>query len=57
MLVFFMKKEKQTLINIGTGKDFTIREYAFLINIIINPKKNLKLNLIKLSQMEHQEKS
>ena len=39
---FYEKKIKQTLINIGTGKDYTIREYAFLINKIINPKKNLK---------------
>ena len=46
--IFFMKKKiKQTLINIGTGKDYTIREYAFLINKIINPKKKLKIKLDK----------
>ena len=46
--IFFMKKKiKQTLINIGTGKDYTIREYAFLINKIINPEKKLKIKLDK----------
>ena len=46
--IFFMKKKiKQTLINIGTGKDYTIKEYAFLINKIINPKKKLKIKLDK----------
>ena len=46
--IFFMKKIiKQTIINIGTGKDYTIREYAFLINKIINPGKKLKIKLDK----------
>ena len=46
--IFFMKKKiKQTLINIGTGKDYTIKEYAFLINKIINPGKKLKIKLDK----------
>ena len=46
--IFFMKKRiKQTIINIGTGKDYTIREYAFLINRIINPGKKLKIKLDK----------
>ena len=46
--IFFMKKKiKQTLINIGTGKDYTIKEYAFLINKIINPEKKLKIKLDK----------
>ena len=46
--IFFMKKRiKQTIINIGTGKDYTIREYAFLINKIINPGKKLKIKLDK----------
>ena len=46
--IFFMKKKiKQTFINIGTGKDYTIREYAFLINKIINPGKKLKIKLDK----------
>jgi len=38
--IFFMsKKTKETLINIGTGKDFTIKEYA---NFVI---KNLNLDI------------
>ncbi len=46
--IFFMKKKiKHTLINIGTGKDYTIKEYAFLINKIINPGKKLKIMLDK----------
>ena len=46
--IFFMKKRiKQTIINIGTGKDYSIREYAFLINKIINPGKKLKIKLDK----------
>ena len=46
--IFFMKKKiRQTLINIGTGKDYTIREYAFLISKIINPGKKLKIKLDK----------
>ena len=46
--IFFMKKKiRHTLINIGTGKDYTIREYAFLINKIINPGKKLKIKLDK----------
>jgi len=42
--VFFMKKKiKETLINIGTGKDFTIKEYANLLLKIINPGKKIKI--------------
>ena len=42
--VFFMnKKIKETLINIGTGKDFTIKEYANLLLKIINPGKKIKI--------------
>ena len=38
--IFFMKKKiKESLINIGTGKDFTIKEYANILIKIINPKK------------------
>ena len=47
MYFFYEKKIKQTIINIGTGKDYTIKEYAFLINRIINPGKKLKYNLDK----------
>tara|TARA_B110000285_G_C15030903_1_gene566698 strand:+ start:112 stop:1050 length:939 start_codon:yes stop_codon:yes gene_type:complete len=40
--VYFMnKKKKPTLINIGTGKDYTIEYYAKLIAKIILPKKNI----------------
>ena len=38
--VFFMKKKtKQTLINIGTGVDFSINHYAKLISEVILKKK------------------
>ena len=37
------KKIKETLINIGTGKDFTIKEYANLLLKIINPGKKIKI--------------
>ena len=41
--IFFMKKKiKESLINIGTGKDFTIKEYANILIKIINPKKKYK---------------
>ena len=42
--VFFMnKKIKETIINIGTGKDLTIKEYANLLLKIINPVKKIKI--------------
>ena len=42
--VFFMKKKiKETMINIGTGKDFSIKEYAKIISSRINPKVKLKI--------------
>ena len=42
--IFFMKKKiKESLINIGTGKDFTIKEYANILIKIINPKKKTKI--------------
>ena len=42
--VFFMnKKIKETLVNIGTGNDFTIKEYANLLLKIINPGKKIKI--------------
>ena len=42
--IFFMKKKiKDSLINIGTGKDFTIKEYANILIKIINPKKKIKI--------------
>jgi GDP-L-fucose synthase len=40
--VYFMnKKKKPTLINIGTGKDYTIEYYAKLISKIILAKKKI----------------
>ena len=48
--VYFMnKKKKPTLINIGTGKDFTIEYYAKLIAKTILPQKkiNIKYDLTK----------
>tara|TARA_B100000586_G_C20030391_1_gene393063 strand:+ start:102 stop:896 length:795 start_codon:yes stop_codon:yes gene_type:complete len=40
--VYFMKKKtKHTLINIGTGKDFSIKYYAKLISKLILKKKNI----------------
>tara|TARA_B100000780_G_scaffold204471_1_gene145239 strand:- start:406 stop:1350 length:945 start_codon:yes stop_codon:yes gene_type:complete len=40
--VYFMnKRKKPTLINIGTGKDYTIEYYAKLIAKIILPKKKI----------------
>ena len=42
--IFFMnKKIKQTTINIGTGKDYSIREYAKLILKLIIPNKRVKI--------------
>ncbi len=39
--IFFMnKRTKEFLINIGTGKDFSIKEYVKIISNIIIPKKN-----------------
>jgi len=42
--VFFMKKKcKHTLINIGTGRDFSIKDYVFMIGSRIAPKKKIKI--------------
>ena len=42
--IFFMKKKiKDSLINIGTGKDFTIKEYANILLKIINPNRKIKI--------------
>ena len=46
--VFFMnKKIKESLINIGTGKAFTIKEYANLLLRIIYPDKKVKIKFDK----------
>ena len=42
--VYFMnKKVKETLINIGSGKDFTIKQYAKLMLNILIPKNKIKI--------------
>ena len=46
--IFFMKKNiKETIINIGTGKDFSIKDYAKIISSRINPKIRLKIRFDK----------
>jgi len=42
--IYFMnKKIKHTIINIGTGKDFTITEYAKKILDVILPNKKIRI--------------
>ena len=42
--IYFMnKKVKETLINIGSGKDYSIKEYALLILHILIPKNKVKI--------------
>ena len=46
--IFFMnKKIKESLINIGTGKDFTIKEYANILLRIIYPERKVKIKFDK----------
>tara|TARA_B110001450_G_scaffold239241_1_gene246962 strand:+ start:350 stop:1288 length:939 start_codon:yes stop_codon:yes gene_type:complete len=46
--VHFMKKKfKETVINIGTGKDFSINEYAKIILNLIIPYKKIKIRYDK----------
>ncbi len=46
--IFFMnKKTKEFLINIGTGNDFTIKEYVKIISKIIIPKKKFSIKYDK----------
>ena len=46
--VYFMNKRiKETIINIGTGKDFSIKQYANIILKTIYPKNNLKFKFDK----------
>jgi len=46
--VFFMnKKTKDTVINIGTGIDYTIKQYARIISSRINPNVDLKIKFDK----------
>ena len=42
--IYFMKKKiKENVINIGTGKDYTIKTYAKLILNLICPKKKIRV--------------
>jgi len=42
--IFFMRKNfKETIINIGTGKDYSINQYAKLILNLIIPKRKIKI--------------
>ena len=42
-MYFFMKKNKrESLINIGSGKDFSIKEYARMILETIIPNRKIK---------------
>ena len=42
--VFFMKKRiKESLINIGTGKDFTIKKYVEILSKIIHPNNKIRV--------------
>jgi len=55
--IFFMKKNFfGTILNIGTGKDFSIKQYAKIILNKIIPKIRSKLDMIYQNQMAHQEK-
>ena len=46
--IFFMnKKIKETVINIGTGKDYSIKQYAHLLLKIILPGKKISIKFDK----------
>ena len=46
--VYFMKKKtKETVINIGTGKDFSIVKYTKIISKVLIPKKKFKIKFDK----------
>ena len=45
---FMNKKFRETVINIGTGKDFSINEYAKIILNLIIPHKKIKIRYDKL---------
>ena len=46
-IFFMLKKTKETLINIGTGKDFTIRQYANFIIRFLNLNIQIKFDKSK----------
>ena len=43
MYSFYEQKTKEVLINIGTGKDMTIKKYVELFLHILIPNKNKKI--------------
>ena len=43
MCFFYEKKIKESLINIGTGKDFTIKKYADILLKIIYPSNKTRI--------------
>ena len=46
--IFFMKKKtKETIINIGAGKDYSIKRYAEIISKILIPEKKFKIKFDK----------
>ena len=46
--IFFMKKKtKETIINIGTGKDYSIKRYVEIISKILIPEKKFKIKFDK----------
>ena len=46
--IFFMKKKtKEKIINIGTGKDYSIKRYAEIISKILIPEKKFKIKFDK----------
>ena len=46
--IFFMKKKtKETIINIGTGKDYSIKQYVKIISNAIIPKKKFDIKFDK----------
>ena len=47
MYFFYEKKTKHFLINIGTGKDYTIKYYLELIAKIISVNKKIKIKYDK----------
>ena len=47
MCVFYEQKFRGTIINIGTGKDFKIKEYVKIIGNVIAPGKKIKIDRTK----------
>ncbi len=46
--IYFMKKKfKETIVNIGTGRDYSIKEYAKIILDIILPDKKIRIRYDK----------